>query len=1008
MQEPQPAATQVTSIPQWSQLQERLLCSHGHRRAAPIAVQVFFAPSWTAAVVVVLAVSFLLVAGPTVPVTAATFKITAVLPLTDSGSSSVAAGIQDALLAAQGIIDQAVQGSNHTVALNIKDSAGNLTVATKEVFDAAHDGAVAIIGEVGSSVTIPLALATTNLGLWTCSGSATAPDLAATKGFPFFFRTISSDVEQGRFLARFVRLMQWHSVAVLYCSDAYGLGLSSVFREEADAQNVQIAAMQSHSSMDRNGYTPALTAIKDSGTRIIIFFGLATDLIDIARHGRDLDMIGNGYVWIGADGISDLPDVLATSGKPSDVENCNGVLFSVPDQQGGAQYPSFWSTFHAAYPKHADMPPYATLFVDCYQALARSLVRLAAKYGADTVLKRAYPAGITVGDFVVPFEGVSGPVAIGADSNRVADFVIQNMWSGRVATVYTYPPGATALKSTSTAVRFYDGTSNVPSDRPEQHEGYVRWTSAGGIGIAAVTAVLIAVVVVMMGYLFLRRTHPGVRSLSFVFLVQIAVGVVLVLASVLVSIGVPTTLTCNLHSWCLLMGLVLVLSAIAAKSYRVWRVFDLSHRVEKLHRLSDTWLLLACLAIALGQALILTLSTVLAPLEPVLISLVTSVSYKCTAGKSTWSILSQALLLVYNLALFVSVLYLAFKTRKAFSAFKETTYIGYACQNMFICAAIIVPLRYHAPDSIALTAYIIRTVLLLYASLFTFLLLVARIALVPFLAKRQSVLDMQQMWGNAPWPWSSSDAAALVSAAADTRVGFPTTMQGKYAVRKGNSIFAPWRTHRLTLFALEGWLALSRVTKDTECGKLFKLRTVAFDPNPAAVGESTTCIELRVDSTSYLVECTSMTDKARWVRALATHCPMYTRSGKGSANTDATACALAPLIVEDPVVAAAEVSGGGDVARTLAALGVPVGASGLVQLRVQEEMLLMGAATPRSVGSNPVESGRRGSTATTTAAATSSAASSGRSDGKPAWRPQVEGLVPADQAGKRECGPFKT
>ncbi|KAJ3357588.1 hypothetical protein GGF32_000939 [Allomyces javanicus] len=874
-----------------------------------------FAPSsaWAAAVVVVLAVTLLLVVGPTALVTATTFKITAVLPLTDSGSSSVAAGIQDALLAAQGIIDQAVLGSNHTVALSIKDSAGNLTVATKEVFDAAHDGAVAIIGEVGSSVTIPLALATTNLGLWTCSGSATAPDLAATKGFPFFFRTLSSDVEQGRFLARFVHLMLWQRVAVLYCSDAYGLGLSSVFRDEADAQSVQITAMQSFSSMDHNGYTPALTAIKDSGTRIIVFFGLAADLIDIARRARELDMIGNGYVWIGADGISDLPDVLTTTGKASDIENCNGVLFSLPNQQGGAQYPAFWNTFHAAFPKRADVPPYATLFVDCYQALARGLVHLASKYGADTVFKRAYPAGITVSDAVVPFEGVSGPVAIDADGNRIADFVIQNMWKGRAATVFTHPPGATALKPTSATVRFYDGTSNVPSDRPEQHDGYVRWASAGGIGIAAVTAVLIAVVVATTGYLFLSRTHPG--------------------------------------------------------SYRVWRVFDLSHRVEKLHRLNDTWLLLACLAIALGQALILTLSTVFAPLEPVLISTATSVSYKCTAGKSTWSILSQALLLVYNLGLFVSVLYLAFKTRKAFSTFKETTYIGYACQNLFICAAIIVPLRYHAPDSIALTAYIIRTVLLLYASLFTFLLLVARVALVPFMAKRQSMLDMQIMWGNAPWPWSSSD--------------------------KGNSLFAPWRTHRLTLFALEGWLALSRVTKDTECGKLFKLRTVAFDPHPAAAGDSTTCIELRVDSTSYLVECASETEKSRWVRALATHCPMYSRSAKGSANTDATASALGPLIVEDPVAAT---GGGGDVAKTLAALGYTPrdpGASGPVPLRAQEEVLLMGsgcvAATPMAVP-NAVESGRRGSTATTTAAASSSGASSGRSDGKPAWPPQVEDL----------------
>ncbi|KNE71208.1 hypothetical protein AMAG_15865 [Allomyces macrogynus ATCC 38327] len=892
---------------------------------------------WNWPMVVLLLGGFAVASTLFTGVSAATFKITAILPLSDPSSVATASGIRDALVAAQGIVDQVALGSNHSFALDVKDSASNATIAIKAVFDAAKDGAVAIIGEMGSAVTIPIALTTSNFAMLTCSGSVTTPDLAASKGFPLFIRTIPDDAAQGQFLARFVAMMQWRSVAVLYSSDAYGVGLMSMFQDEADAQRLQVTTIQSFSSTDHNGHELALEAIKESGTRVIVYFGLSADLIHVARDARDLGMIGADWVWIGADGISDLPEVLATA-TAADVDNCNGVLFSLPNQQGGAQYPAFWSTFHAAYPNRTDMPQYATLFVDCYQALARGIVRLAAIHGADKVLKRSYPPSFSASDVIMPFEGISGPVTWNADGGRLADFTIHNLWHGKAATVYSYPPGATALKSTGTAVRFYDGSSMVPPDRPAQLIAYVQWTSVGGIVIEAVTAVLIAVVVATTGYLFSRRMDPKVKSMSFVFLVQIAVGIVLVLVSVLVGLDEPTKLTCNLQTWLFLIGLALVLSAIAAKSFRLWRVFD-NYKLEKLHHLSDTRLLLSCLAVAGIQALILVLWTVIAPLEPAMTSTATSVSYKCISNKSGWSIAFHVLALLYNAILLVSVLVLAFKTRKAFSAFRDSKYIGYACQNLFVIAVITIPLRYLAPDSIALTSYIIRTVLVLYASAFTFATLVGRVAMVPFLAARQPDPATHPMWERPGSRWSSSDGLA---SAAEPVVGKPTTMSGKYPVKKGNSLFAPWRTHRLTLFALEGWLALSRLTRDCEQGRLFKLRSVTFDPNPGSAGNSTTCIELRCDSTSYLVQCASEDDKARWVRALATHCPMYSR---------ATGSNPGARLMDDPAAAV--------FAHTMSALArggaesaVVVALPALIPHEHEDAPLMIGgvAATGASVG----------------------------------------------------------
>ncbi|KNE71207.1 hypothetical protein AMAG_15864 [Allomyces macrogynus ATCC 38327] len=270
---------------------------------------------------------------------AAQFKIAGVFP--KGGGTTV----QDSLTVAQDLVNEYASGTgggNHSFVLDFKDTNGTITGSSKAMFDAINDGAVAVIGDLNSDSTIPMALQSNNFKVWQCTGSVTTPLLGAKNGYPYFFRTIPDDGVQGVFLAQFVRRMGWRSIAVLFSSDAYGNGIQSTFQTEASKQGIAVTTTQTFSPWGgpNADYSIALNAILHSGTRIVLFDTNGT----ITGSSKAMfDAINDGAVAVIGDLNSDSTIPMALQSNNFKVWQCTG---SVTTPLLGAKngYPYFFRT----------------------------------------------------------------------------------------------------------------------------------------------------------------------------------------------------------------------------------------------------------------------------------------------------------------------------------------------------------------------------------------------------------------------------------------------------------------------------------------------------------------------------------------------------------------------------------------------------------------------------------------------------------------------------------------
>ncbi|KNE69790.1 hypothetical protein AMAG_14326 [Allomyces macrogynus ATCC 38327] len=527
------------------------------------------------------------------------------------------------------------------------------------------------------------------------------------------------------------------------------------------------------------------------------------------------------------------------------------------------------------------MHRYAVLYRDCLFAVARGIVKLAGLLSPATVLKRAYPSSVSLADFLEPFDGTSGTVTYDANGDRLGDYAIVNVFGGKEETVFTLPANGTKRVSTSAALKFYGGSSTIPSDVPKYRLGFPTWSSATGIVVMALTAIMIVVVVMTNLYLALNQHEAAVKHMAMPFLTQISVGFVLLLSTVFLSIDVPTVGMCHAQAWTFVIGFELVISAVAAKTWRIWRVFD-NAKLRKLAHLNNGRLFLGCLALMTVQIVIMVVWTVLAPVRPRKVLGSTTVSYECAAENRTVAAVLQAVSVAYNGALLLLVSVLAYRTRRAHSLFRESASILYTAQNVTLCGIVLAPFMFISKAEFALARWLIRAMTVLYAVAFAYAFLIGRIALGLLVAAR-ACRQQQQMRGMEAGGSGDliddgvSDTTGGFSAAAPL-VGKPSTMTGKYPVRLTSRLFQPWITHRLTLFALESYLGMTRITTATERGKIFHLRSLQFDPNPATAPPL--CIEIKVPgSVTYCIQFKTDDDKMTWVRALAVHCQVWTRAG---------------------------------------------------------------------------------------------------------------------------------
>jgi branched-chain amino acid transport system substrate-binding protein len=158
-------------------------------------------------------------------------------------------------------------------------------------------------------------------GMATITGSATNPDLTATKfaqvyhpaGPPIFFRTCTTDAYQGPNLANyFAEKLGVQKVVVLDDGGAYGVGMADAFTGQATKKGMTVLIRDRLDPLNAD-YTAILTRAKSLGTQALYYGGDPLAGVKVVKQSYDiLPRIVKG----GGDGVH-TPDMLTGSGMPA-------------------------------------------------------------------------------------------------------------------------------------------------------------------------------------------------------------------------------------------------------------------------------------------------------------------------------------------------------------------------------------------------------------------------------------------------------------------------------------------------------------------------------------------------------------------------------------------------------------------------------------------------------------------------------------------------------------------
>uniref|UniRef100_A0A8C2YXF3 G-protein coupled receptors family 3 profile domain-containing protein n=1 Tax=Cyclopterus lumpus TaxID=8103 RepID=A0A8C2YXF3_CYCLU len=201
---------------------------------------------------------------------------------------------------------------NHTMGYNIYNSCGMTNImrsalvlanGQREIIDERNctkaDTAQAILGHSGSAPTVGF-----------LSHFATCACLSNREEFPSFFRTIPSDLHQGRALAKLVKHFSWTWVGAISNKNEYGINGITTFIQAAQEEGVCIEYYQ---AFEQTGplheLAKVVESVKHSTSKVIVAFMshrevnvLVTELF--RQNITGLQWVGSD-AWITDDSLTD-------------------------------------------------------------------------------------------------------------------------------------------------------------------------------------------------------------------------------------------------------------------------------------------------------------------------------------------------------------------------------------------------------------------------------------------------------------------------------------------------------------------------------------------------------------------------------------------------------------------------------------------------------------------------------------------------------------------------------
>ncbi|XP_035705596.1 metabotropic glutamate receptor 3 isoform X2 [Folsomia candida] len=216
------------------------------------------------------------------------------------------------------------------------------------------DRVIGVIGGQSSSVSIHVAGLLRLFKIPQISYMSTSPQLSDRERFPYFFRTVPSDVNEAAAIIDILRYFNWTYVAVVYSDSEYGVHCYEALRDFAANDSICFTTPQRvirYQYQDSDYDQIIRTVVNKQNIRVIILILEKEFMIHVMNAARRLG-VGSEYVWLGTDGWSSRESV----GKEDILEGAIAIQPLVSHIRGFDDY------FTGLTPEHTSLNPWWSEF----------------------------------------------------------------------------------------------------------------------------------------------------------------------------------------------------------------------------------------------------------------------------------------------------------------------------------------------------------------------------------------------------------------------------------------------------------------------------------------------------------------------------------------------------------------------------------------------------------------------------------------------------------------------
>ncbi|KAK0044253.1 metabotropic glutamate receptor 5 [Biomphalaria pfeifferi] len=181
---------------------------------------------------------------------------------------------------------------------------------------------VGVVGCLSSSCTLPIATFFTPHRIPVISYSSSTPDLDDKLNYPYFLRTVPSDMFQARVMLQVIQKMNWQYVGLIYIKNNYGTKAMKAFKALAATENSSVCVAEEigigakSSDLDEGDFFRVFSKLTAQQVKVVVFFGIHVRYLAFLQYLEQNKKYGT-FIFLGSEDWGKYKNIIDAAPKAS-------------------------------------------------------------------------------------------------------------------------------------------------------------------------------------------------------------------------------------------------------------------------------------------------------------------------------------------------------------------------------------------------------------------------------------------------------------------------------------------------------------------------------------------------------------------------------------------------------------------------------------------------------------------------------------------------------------------